>query len=352
MMKDTDLTYLKNKYTAYWNRENKDRPLLALYAPDASYQNPVVDIQPAMSIEQRWIDPEHAVRSFRSGLARTRYLGEAFPFFGSNLGPDILGAILGCDLKFAETTSWAVHCTTNLENHPDHMFDDQNIWWRRLLELTQEAATDAKGDYLVAISDLHAGLDALVSLFSPQQVCLGLVDTPQIIEKRIWQIFDVFRTVYDRLYEVVKSNQDGATCNWMGVFHPGRWYVTSCDLICMLSRDDFRRFVLPELEAELDMLDASLFHLDGPGALRHLDDLLSLPKLNGIQWVPGVGAGAARDWIDVLKKIQNAGKLIQMTITPDDYLPMLEALEPEGVMYNCACHSVQEAEEMLSYVKK
>jgi hypothetical protein len=31
----------------------------------------------------------------------------------------------------------------------------------------------------------------------------------------------------------------------------------------------------------------SLFHLDGPGALKHLDSLLELDALDGIQWVSG-----------------------------------------------------------------
>ena len=49
--------------------------------------------------------------------------------------------------------------------------------------------------------------------------------------------------------------------------------------------------------------------LDGPDAIRHLDSLLSLPKLSGIQWIPGAGSPSVSEWIPLLKRIQKAGKL-------------------------------------------
>ena len=67
----------------------------------------------------------------------------------SNLGPDILGAILGyCDLGFGETTSWAVH---NLHNWDEfkNLPDPNNKWWKKIVEITEEAVKDAKGGIIL-----------------------------------------------------------------------------------------------------------------------------------------------------------------------------------------------------------
>ena len=100
----------------------------------------------------------------------------------------------------------------------------------------------------------------------------------------------------------------------------------------MISPIAYKEFVEAELLAELEWLDASIFHLDGPGALTHLDALLEIPSLNGIQWCYGAGQPTAAYWIPVLKKIQNAGKLIYINAAPVDLDVLLEELKPEGLL--------------------
>ena len=99
----------------------------------------------------------------------------------------------------------------------------------------------------------------------------------------------------------------------------------------MISPDMFKEFILPELMEEIEWLDGkTIFHLDGPGALKHLDMLLEIPKLAGIQWVYGAGQPTAAYWVPVLKKIQAAGKLIHIHIVPEDLDVLLEEIKPEG----------------------
>ena len=43
----------------------------------------------------------------------------------------------------------------------------------------------------------------------------------------------------------------------------------------------YEELVVGELLEELDFLDASIYHLDGPDALKHLDRLLAIDKLKG-----------------------------------------------------------------------
>ena len=66
----------------------------------------------------------------------------------------------------------------------------------------------------------------------------------------------------------------------------------------------FDEFVKPELKKTID-------HLYGVGQLNHLDSLLSIKKLDGIQWVPGDGQPDIINWPEVFKKIIDSDKLIQ-----------------------------------------
>jgi hypothetical protein len=55
-----------------------------------------------------------------------------------------------------------------------------------------------------------------------------------------------------------------------------------------------------------------MYHWDGPGAIQHLDALLSVPKLNMIQWTPGAGAEPTwhERWWPLYHRIFDAGKSV------------------------------------------
>ncbi|MHC4982703.1 MAG: hypothetical protein ACYTF6_06000 [Planctomycetota bacterium] len=93
-----------------------------------------------------------------------------------------------------------------------------------------------------------------------------------------------------------------------------------------------RRKVWPFTLKEMEPLECSHYHLDGPGALRYLDTLLACAQLNGVQWVFGSGSGPAMKWLDVYRRIQAAGKSMEIHCSgPDEALEFLEHLRPEGL---------------------
>ena len=331
------------KYDEYWHCENHDRPLLYLTAPA---EKPQAMPEFHGTIRERWLDAEYMLRSTRRHLENTFFAGEAYPTSFPNLGPDIFGAYFFGDLEFGNDTSWAVHHAQSLDELDLSRLNEENPWWKKTVEMTRAMAEDARGDYLVGITDLHAGMDGLVSMRRPEALCFDLYEADEQVEALTLQLFQRFRDVYTALSSILREYQQGQT-NWMGVYHPEGWYVTSCDFMGMISEDMMKRFVLPELKLELDFLKHSIFHLDGAGALRHLDCLLALPNLHGVQWVPGAGRPGAPHWLDVLRRIQAAGKAIHMEVSPDDLPLMLEALAPEGVLYNVRCASAEDAQALL-----
>ncbi len=338
-----------SRYTEFWNKENHDRPLLSVFAPKPGYAWPPIP-EPA-TMKARWEDVESVVRRSRAAAESLYYAGEACPQAWANLGPDVFGAFLGCEIEYAKDTSWAVHFVQDWKDHHWSEPDWNNHYLKKVLELTDALLDDSRGDYLVGITDLHAGMDALVSLRGPQELCFDLMDDPEPVLRALDETYRVFDPIYRRLHRQVAARQKGST-NWMGVVHPEGWYVTGCDFMCMISHEMYKEFVEPGVRHEIALFGNAIFHLDGPGALKHLDSLLLLPELQAIQWVYGAGQPPAREWIPVLKRIQAAGKGIQLSIVPEDLPPLLEALRPEGVHFSCWCASPDEADALVRMAER
>ena len=344
--------WLKKRHLEYWNKENHDRPLICAEAPLDPHKRPAPLPAPA-TLKECWENTDYVTAKARHWLENTYFGGETVPAYCPNLGPDILGAIAGCEIEYGEHTSWAHPCVKDWNTHPALIFDENNRWWKKIEEITKAAVEDAKNDCLVCITDLHSGTDGLVSLRGPETLCCDLIDNEDAVLKRLDEIFIFFTEIYNRLDKIISPKQEG-TINWMGLWHPTKkWYVTSSDFSCLIGKEDFEKFIIPGLMKELNFLDASIYHLDGPGALRHTDRLLEIPELNGIQWVYGAGQPSASHWIELLQKIQNAGKLIQVTCNPDEVEILCKELKPEGVqlMVN-GCKSREEIENLLTLAER
>lgn len=345
-----DYTKLEKRWAEFWNKENEDRPIMSVFAPKKVTKPE--DFQKHQDYRDAWLDVEYQIKHARNSFENTHFLGEALPVFSPNLGPDFLGALCGCDLKFGADTSWSIPCITDYESFPPIKFDENNKWWKKMCELTLAALEDSHGDYLVGITDLHAGADGLVSLRGPENAALDIYDEPEQFKARVNEIFPVFKEVTFRLHNMISAYQKGCI-NWMGILRTEElWYPTSCDFSCMISPDCFEEFIIPELLEEIEMLPASIYHLDGPGALKHLDRLLKIEKLNGIQWVYGAGQPSARYWIKELKKIQEAGKCIQVECKPEDIVPICENLRPQGVNLICCVDDLESGEAIIKEAER
>jgi 5-methyltetrahydrofolate--homocysteine methyltransferase len=68
--------------------------------------------------------------------------------------------------------------------------------------------------------------------------------------------------------------------------------------------------VVPSLTRQCRELDHSLYHLDGPGAIKHLDALMEIRELDALQWTCGAGQrdGGCERWYPIYDKVREAGK--------------------------------------------
>lgn len=333
---------LQALYGAYWNRENT-RPLLT--ARIATGQRNITRDR------AWWMSVDAQLEQNEWELENTAYIGDAYALCCPNLGPDVFAACLGLELEYGQDTSWAIH-NPNLcdpEAYTPLRIQAGNPYYKKITELTEAYCEHAKGRYFVGITDLHPGLDGLVALRSPEQLCFDAIEEPEFVRRANMDLFESFKQLFGKLCDITGPYQKG-TSNWMGVWHPGREYVTSCDFSALISQDMFRDLALEELRAELDYLDASIYHLDGPDALKHLDTLLALEKLKGIQWVYGAGQPTAAHWLSQLHAIQDAGKLIHIDAYPEDVPVLVKELHPQGLFINLVGATVSQANELFALI--
>ncbi len=88
---------------------------------------------------------------------------------------------------------------------------------------------------------------------------------------------------------------------------------------------------LPGIIREIQSLDRSMYHLDGPGARRHLDSLLAIPDLDAVQWVHGTGNEGFARWASTCQRIQAAGKALYFYCQVDEVEQVIDTLDPHGL---------------------
>jgi hypothetical protein len=121
----------------------------------------------------------------------------------------------------------------------------------------------------------------------------------------------------------------------------------------MVSDRLFEDLCLPPIERECAHMDCSIYHLDGPGALRFLDRIMDVPKIQAIQWVPGAGRDGWREWVSVYRRIQARGKSFIAYVPAADVEAFTGIFRPEGAWLDVSgVSSAEEAETVMKTIRK
>jgi len=328
-----DLAKVLQRFEAWWQCELIDRPLVTLgVRADASPKRPWPARQHA-TLRDRWMDAEYAVDCAEASMDGQAFFAESVPAYHPNLGPDVCATLFGCELEFGEQTSWSVPVAKSIRDVPRMEPDFQCLYWQTLRRMTDLSIERGKGKWITGITDLHMDGDLLAALRDPQELALDMADDLEGVAAACEHVTQFYPAIYEDLYGRIAAAAQPTT-TWLPYLHAGKAYVTSCDFICMISPKMFQRAILPSIVEEMRYLERNVFHLDGPGALRHLDALLELEELDGLQWVYGAGNGPSAKWIDVYKKAQAAGKCLQIAAEDLSVARAIgEQIRPEGVWF-------------------
>lgn len=336
-------------WRAFWNHTILDRPVAVITAP----KDPANPVKRPSILTRAGGDYQAALDRFEEWAAATYFAGEAMPIMNCWFGPDQFAAFLGAELSYAEDdeTSWTTPCITDWRAAELKLDDSPGSVWSELLRFVHLSAEAGEGKYLVATLDMHTNLDGLRGLRGTQELILDVMQRPDDVEHALNQARALYAPVYDAVFEAGRMAQRGCA-SWLPAYCEQRFAVVECDVACLFGPRHGRRFVIPAIAEEAAYLEHSIYHFDGPQALQHMDDVLAVADFDAIQWVPGDGQPKTFEWMDLLHKIQAAGKglwLYDWTI--DDIHRHYRELRPEGVCFHIDVASPQEADDLLAWLK-
>jgi 5-methyltetrahydrofolate--homocysteine methyltransferase len=351
-----ELAYKENwretqeRYRAWWANDALDRAAIGIRAPrEKPIPGPPAPSEPP-DLLTRWTDGEYIAARADHAFRHTFCGGEHLPKLFVNLGPGIAATYVGSAPTFDERTVW-FGPTISDWRRAEVRFDPNGYWWETTKRLTATVAEAATRKFFVSITDLGGVTDIIASLRGTANLNLDLLDHPDEVKALRGELIGFWKDRYLELERLLAPTQEGTAC-WAGSWSPGRTYNIQCDFCCMISPAMFEEFVAPELEGLCRWLDHTTYHLDGPGAIKHLDRLLAIPELHGIQWSPGDGAPPNAYFLPMFRKIQAAGKILLLFGDAADAARVLPELSPRGVFYDAGgVASEREATDFLRQAK-
>jgi hypothetical protein len=345
---------------AFWRGELEEGPLMWVTAANAKPGPTVPD--PAGE-EELWTNVDYVIASTEAVLARAHYAGDALPVFCPWLGPDQFAGWLGAELllKPRSFTSWSKPFVEDWSEHPQLRIDPGNGWWKLYLQILRESVRAGQGKWVTGYPDLHTGIDALSAIRGPERLATDLAGFPAAIHRAMRQMTELWKFVVDTVSDIILPSGQG-TSNWtMGWSRRRFLCIGQNDFSCMISPGMFEAFCWQDNWECCHHVDVSLYHLDGPGAVRHVPTLLRLEKLNCIQWIQGAGQPLPSQWTDLLQRIQAAGRSVQLYYGGPhggdaDLRRELDllcaALDPNRLFIWATMDSAEQAEDIVAYARR
>lgn len=342
------------RWIHWWNGSSLDRPVMQITAP---LNNPKADISSYINKlrdpKVQWSDTENIFALNLGHLQNHLYLAEAAHIINPNWSAGN-ACFFGCEPEFTNNTVWVKPLEPSNDNYPPIEFDKDSKWLKFMLEFTKygrQKTTDDNSFYLVPHFG-NSAADTLSLIRSDAELMIDIIENPEWVKQSINKIADAIYYIYNKAMEIIGENNK-SYASWFGCVADKPIVSADADISCMLSPKQFADLFLEQISEQLNLAPYSQYHLDGSGALQHLDALLDIPHLNAIQWVPGSGREAIMQWIPVIKKIQDAKKAALIYATPNEIPALLDEIKnPDGLCISVGCANEQDARELLAFVEE
>jgi hypothetical protein len=318
----------QQRLEAFWDCQLIDRPIIQVTAPlPGKHATPDFS---QLSLEQRWTDPDVQMAMLDASLEATYFAGDAFPTWRPNLGPGFLAGVLGAPVEYQPETVWYHPCITDLDKAHLPRFDPAAPHWQILEKLVKTAAERAPGRFILGQCDMIPSTDILAVLMGPEALCMAMIEKPALVTTWLALLTNFFLEACHTQEEWLPAN-NGYT-NWLSTWSAQRSYTLQNDFSCMISPELFGRLCVRELESICGFFPQAAYHLDGPGAIKHLDALLAIPGIKAIQWSQGDGQPPMREWVPMLKRIQRARKGLYLFCEAGEVEILLRELSHAGLI--------------------
>jgi 5-methyltetrahydrofolate--homocysteine methyltransferase len=347
-----DWEQTKENYKKWWAGEYFGRCAVAVYAPKKNPPDIPAPDKPKDTY-QKWYDLDYISSVNQYNLFHTFFGAEALPIWNAGYpGHTAIPTFLGCPVHLDMQTGWWDPILLNQEidytglkineEHPDYRFS---------IELLHRGIDEAKGKCLVSIGAFGGCGDTLAALRGTENLLFDCLDRPEWVKEAEFFLMDIWCRHYDKLFKIINEVDEGSTC-WFPLWAPGKFYAVQNDFAYNISPKMFREIFLPVIEKQTDFLDFCVYHVDGLGNFKHIDTLLELPKIKAFQILPGAGKPSPLYFMDILKKVQVAGKNLHISIHSSEVKRALENLNARGLFISTSCETEDKALQLIENISK
>jgi len=240
----------KARYLAWWAHEALGRCAIAVTAPKDNAPD-IPEPKRPRTPDERWTDLDYisALNEYR--LARTYYGGEMFPVWtGGHPGNKRLAVFLGCPITLSFDTGWLDPILTgeNIE-YESLRLDESEPHFQFTLKLFERAVHETKGKSIPSLGAFGGCGDTLAALRGNEQLLYDLIERPDQVRAADQHIMEIWCTVYDRFYNILKDAAEGSTC-WFTLWSPQKFFSAHNDFSYMISPKDFVNLFLPTIERQ------------------------------------------------------------------------------------------------------
>ena len=343
----------KRHFVRWWAREGAVITIKRLPPLDEPRDPTPPPLKPS-DPRGRHIDPEWFAWNQRNQISANVFYGDSLPLVHVDYGCVQLAAALGSEPDFTDETVWYGEGITDPENHPPLVLKKTEKWWKRYKAILLELVRISNGDFLIGAPAFGSNMDVLAALRGTQNVLFDMVDRPDWVKEKLEEINQAFYVAFDDYYRYIKLFDDSSAYAYFNIWGPGKTSQVQCDFAAMISPEMFKEFVVPALTRQCAWLDNSLFHLDGPDCICHLQHLLEIEELDVVQWTPGTGQPGTQDpkWYPLYERILDACKGVQiMGVDANDARRLFDTFGTKGMYLSVKVGSRKEADEIMEYAE-
>jgi hypothetical protein len=293
------------------------------------------------------------VDKWENDLGGCEFLGDGFPYVRPMLASSAMAIYIDCDYAVSDTTIW-FEPDRNIDlSKIDIRYNPDNRWFLRTMDIYAEALKRWNGKVQCTMTNLGGIYDIMAMIIPSEKLVYAMMDQPDEIKRLTWQAHEVWWQYYDEISRLITPSGIGYMDFWLPIPCRRPTFLLQCDFCSLLNQKFFDEFVKPELAESCRRMGGAMFHLDGPGAIRHLDSLLSIDELKLIQWVPGDGQKGVTEWPDLYKRVRDGGKRLMITGagTRENFDKVVDQLgSSDGLCYS-AWGEVSEKDEFQAWLE-
>lgn len=343
------LELVKEIITNWWNFGEQNKPLIL-----ASYLKNNFSIIDTDNLEKFWTDVDFIIKRQLDIIDNTEYYGVALPYHYIDHGSSAGSLILGSKMQFVDKeTIWSYPSYSCIEEVLDICINKENYSYKLIYDLTKKSSELAYNHHFVAPFALGGLSDNLAGIYGTENLLTDIISKPQLVKKALENIKRIWIENFNSIQSVIQKSKNPGGIGWAGIWAPGSTFPIQEDFSYMISPVMFKEFLLPHIVDIAESMDYALYHLDGVGALPHLDLILNIDKIKVIQWVPGAGKERISEWYDVIRKILSKKKSCQLYIKSYELDDLVKNVGSQGLLVTITDASKENVEKyLMKYLDK